>query len=274
MKYLIACLVMTLACSGAMAQDKWCDATDVKVTSAHVTGIQSLPESEQKAVPKQLIGVCFYGDERPADYVLDVLRQNGYWKAEVSNANVVVVDKSARPRSGRLDAHVVPGVKYSIQGIEVRGIKAFTMPQVRDVMAIRAGEPFNIERVRQAITSLKALYGEFGYINFTPIPDIVADDSSRTVQVIVDVDEGSQYRVGNVAIRAPTDAIYVLAAEFPLRKGDIYDPAKLERFFEENKPLMPTGATPDRNVEIDMNNVEKTVAIKLKLCPPGYVCLP
>src|SRR5204863_204501 len=88
------------------------------------------------------------------------------------------------------------------------------------------------------LENLRRLYGSQGYLNFTPVPNTRFNEDSETVDLEIDVDEGRQFRWGNLHV----DGMRDLDREVLLRswegiRGQLYtsDNQELERFRREAK---------------------------------------
>lgn len=85
---------------------------------------------------------------------------------------------------------------------------------------------------------MRKVYGERGYINFTPVPNTnVYPD--KTIRLTIDIDEGKQFRIGEMRVLGTSQSIAnEIVRAFP-RKGTAYNSAELEAAFNEIRPKIP-----------------------------------
>ena len=58
----------------------------------------------------------------------------------------------------------------------------------------------------KGLEDLRKAYGEIGFINFTSAPDTQFDDENGLISLVIDVDEGKQFRIGSVKVLGLDDA--------------------------------------------------------------------
>jgi hypothetical protein len=63
--------------------------------------------------------------------------------------------------------------------------------------------------------------------------------SNGTASLKITVDEGPQYRMGNLNMVAGRELAARLAARWKLLEGDVYDQAYLDRYIQANRDLLP-----------------------------------
>ena len=56
------------------------------------------------------------------------------------------------------------------------------------------------KKIREGLENMSNLYASKGYLELTPVPQILADDASRTLSITVDIHEGSQYSVNGLTL--------------------------------------------------------------------------
>src|SRR5882762_9249285 len=68
------------------------------------------------------------------------------------------------------------GPQFHLGDIRFTGGTAIPEAELRQVIPMREGELFSVERVRAGIEALTKLYGSHGYIDFTVVPDTEVDE--------------------------------------------------------------------------------------------------
>jgi len=86
-------------------------------------------------------------------------------------------------------------------GITFRNNRAISsLSALRTLFPIKNGEIFSRERVAVGLENLRKLYGQFGYINYTGVPNTTFDDEKKLAFLEVDIDEGKQFYLTRVVI--------------------------------------------------------------------------
>lgn len=65
---------------------------------------------------------------------------------------------------------------------------------------MRDGDLFRVDAIRDGLKNLHELYCRLGYLNFTPVPNVQIDDSSSTISVLFDLDEGEKFFYGELVV--------------------------------------------------------------------------
>jgi hemolysin activation/secretion protein len=266
-------LAVILAC-GVIAAHAQCgdvlgQEPEFTIHAVRLKGVERLSSMDRDTVVNSVLGKCFGDVGELSEVIRDALQRAGFFTAKVSESRLEWID-----RSGLVDveADVDPGRKYILKQLSFSGAKAFPPTQLRPLVPMNAGDIFDIQKIRDGIRALLDLYQEHGYINFIPVPQTQIDEDAGTINLLIDIDEGAQFKVAKVAIVAPEDIADRLYAAWPLKPGAIYNPKEMERFFAETKVLLPPHWSPDEHVEISPNGVAKTLSIRMFVCPPEMFC--
>ncbi len=95
---------------------------------------------------------------------------------------------------------------------------------LRSLFPMKDGDIFSREKVAKGLENLRKAYGEAGYINFTSVPDTKFDDEKKTVDLVIDVDEGKQFYVRRIEFQGNTTTRdKVIRREIALEEGQIYN---------------------------------------------------
>ena len=113
--------------------------------------------------------------------------------------------------------------QYRLGDINVTGNEQFTEEQLTSFLGLRTDEVFNETRLREGFEDLSKLYGNFGYVNFTPVPSYDFDDENKTVDLTINVDEDRQFFVNRINFRGNTSTRdKVIRREVMLEEGKIF----------------------------------------------------
>jgi outer membrane protein insertion porin family len=117
------------------------------------------------------------------------------------------------------------GDRYRLASITFKNNKAITNTKaLRGLFPIKDGDIFSREKIGKGLENLRKAYGQFGYINFTSVPDTKFDDEKKLIFLEIDVDEGKQFYVRRIEFQGNTTTRdKVIRREIALEEGQIYD---------------------------------------------------
>ena len=218
-----------------------------------------------------------------AERVRDAYQQRGYFKALVQDPKVQVRDthsgflhipfaqKGGVGKAVDITMPVEEGQRYRLGAINFKGNKVLKSAGLRRLFAMKDGDIFNVELVRKGLENMRKAYGEFGYINFTSVPDTKIDDQKKLITLDIDVDEGKPFYVRRIEFSGNTTTRdSVIRREIAVEEGNVYNSRLWELsllrlnqlgYFEPLKP--------EQDSEIKQNNQEGTVDITLKVKEKG-----
>ena len=142
------------------------------------------------------------------------------------------------------------GARYKLGTITFKNNKAIRNTNaLRSLFPIKDGDIFSREKIAKGLENLRKAYGEAGYINFTSVPDTKFDDEKKTVDLLIDVDEGKQFFVRRIEFNGNTTTRdKVIRREIALEEGQQYNSRLWELsllrlnqlgYFEQLKPDDP-----------------------------------
>lgn len=139
--------------------------------------------------------------------IRDMLAQEGVQLESVDTSMVAV---EGEPGAYRVVFNVDEGNRLAISQIQFEGNQAFSDESLRDAMATKTEGFFwfqegRYDRVRlqeDLLNSLPSFYGSNGYIDFNVVSDtLLVDPVSGKARLVIAVDEGAQYRLGEFDIQ-------------------------------------------------------------------------
>ncbi|RVU17131.1 outer membrane protein assembly factor BamA [Methylobacterium oryzihabitans] len=168
--------------------------------------------------------------------IRDVYRRFGRGQAKVS---VRTVDLP----NGRVDVvyTIDEGDKTGIKEIRFNGNQAYSDGRLRDLMTssemnllsfIKTSDVYDPDRIANDLDLIRRYYLKNGYADFRVVSaDANYDDGAGGWILTITVEEGQQYRVGNVAIdsRIPGVDGTVLRDDLRTDVGDVYNAEDVER---------------------------------------------
>jgi outer membrane protein assembly factor BamA len=248
------------------------------IQEVSISGTRTLSTAELRTIGGKLVGRCVDKDKYLASYVQDEIRdafqREGFLKVALRGpVEITSIDMLSKPIPLHVAISVDEGDRYRFGNVEFKRNKAFSSDELRLLLPLKRGEIFDIEKVRQALRAFRDLYGERGYINFTPVPDTEFDDLDHLITLVIDLDEGEQFKIASVDFNAAGAVVGRLRDAWSMKIGDAYSSRYIKQFFADNKELMPADADPALNTEVGQDNKKKTVVIRLRLCSSDQDCV-
>ena len=165
------------------------------------------------------------------------------------------------------------GDRYTLATITFKNNKAISNTKaLRSLFPIKDGDIFSREKVGKGLENLRKAYGEYGYINFTSVPDTRFDDEKKLIYLDIDVDEGKQFYVRRIEFQGNTTTRdKVIRREIALEEGQVYNSRLWEfsllrlnqlGYFEQLKPDDPN--TTDKKLDEKEGSVDLTLKVKEK----------
>jgi len=244
---------------------------EVQITAVTFEGAADLPSQKRDEIVAWLEQIrcdsksdCL---EASLEEARDGLRQYGYMYAKVSARATVL---SSDPEEERIAVAFVvsEGRPYRLEGIQIANAHVFSPGELRNLIPLQDGDVFNLHMVRKGLENLTRLYESQGYINFTADPDLRFDNAYGRISMVLDLQEGRQFRVGSVEILGQNQGDSEHALKIKLKPGDLFNPALINEFFSENKSLLPADISKE-DTYITQNNRDSTVSILIDArdCP-------
>lgn len=212
-----------------------------------------------------------------ADAIADVgvrgaLRDRGYFKA-MATAKLTALQSEGEDISIVVSIEATPGPQFRTGDVRIESSDgsyplALSPEILRGLIPLQRGELFATERVRTGLDNLVRVYGREGYVDMTPEVETQVDDESRTVDLVVKIDQQVQYRVGSIEfLGVDSKTREKLMASLP-KPGEVFDSTKLDEFFKVNRAILPSDASRD-DIAVERQNKMRTVRIvfDLRVCP-------
>ena len=222
--------------------------------------------------------------EEDTERVRAEFQNRGYFKVLVDEPKTEIHDTGhtgfhvpwIQPGLGKSVDITMPieeGERYHLGTITFKNNKAIpNSAALRSLFPMKDGDIFSREKVAKGLENLRKAYGEAGYINFTSVPDTKFDDEKKTVDLVVDVDEGKQFYVRRIEFQGNTTTRdKVIRREIALEEGQIYNSRYWELsllrlnqlgYFDQLKPDDPN--TTERHLDEKAGTVDLTLKVHEK----------
>src|SRR6266576_3470149 len=185
--------------------------------------------------------------------VRGLYRDNGYFRVSVGEP----IFENKDTEGNRLGVPLVMGHSHG---------KA-----VNITIPLEEGDLFSTEKVRKALETYGKIYGEYGFIDFTPEPDTEIDEEKKIINLTLKFDEQKQYFVRRIDFSGNTTTRdKVIRRELMIDEGQLFNKRLWElSILRLNQLDYFDKIEADKAAEIKRNNKEGTVDINLKLKEKG-----
>jgi outer membrane protein assembly factor BamA len=175
-------------------------------------------------------------------------QNNGFFKV-IATAQTQVVSADSTYEHVLVTIHVDPGLQYRLGDVRFRNADrdepdnlAFSREELRKLILLQEGDLFSTDKIRESIDTLMKAYHSYGYRNFVATPVTEVNDATQRISLLMELDEGKQFRVGKVEVFGlpPTKAVMLTSA---LQPGDVFNRSVVDEFVEANMAALPEGAS-------------------------------
>ncbi|MNU30387.1 Outer membrane protein assembly factor BamA precursor [compost metagenome] len=152
------------------------------------------------------------------------------------------------------------GEKTKVTSITFEGAKAFSQSRLQGVISTKVSTPlslvknddiYDVDRADQDAVALIAFYHDNGYIDAAVEgPEVVLDEKVNEIYLVFNVNEGRQYRVGEVAVENAAGKTEAAEVAPRIATGDVYSPTKARRAADKASRKMSRIGVPDAEVSV------------------------
>jgi outer membrane protein assembly factor BamA len=177
--------------------------------------------------------------------IRNAFRDLGYFKARVDEPKLSVLRQTQRAADIDFSVKVDQGVQYRLG--DIRFVKATVFPadRIRPVFQLQPGDLFNVTAFSKGLDQLRNLYATEGYINCVANPMPQINESHRTIDLVLDIDEGKPYDFGRLFLDATephAGAYKALMESWKTLQGKRYNPLLLKQWLVANASAWPGAA--------------------------------
>ena len=258
--------------------------------------IRSMKHSRPYAIPLYITNISVMNktfDRSALDEDLEVgvralYQDNGYYDVQVEDPVVQSVElhKPGIPgpwpivgkKNGKATNVTIPieeGDRYRMGKLYIRSSdpeKGLSLKReaLEKAFPIKTGDIFSVGKVRKAIKDYTALYGQFGFIDFTAEPISDENKTTKTIDLTLDFDEGKQFYVRRIEFSGNTTTRdKVIRRELLINEGDLFNNHLWELSILRLNQLNYFDVIKPENAEIKRDTKNGTVDILLKLKEKG-----
>jgi outer membrane protein assembly factor BamA len=222
--------------SASASDDRQPSGPEISIAEVTFSGSLQLPVSDQDQIADSIkrqkhghsVGGIF-DDE--LERVKAGWQDRGYFKVRVSGEQRALSSSLGSQRVA-LSFHVEEGLQYTLGGITFRHNKVIDdAAALRGLFPINDGDVASRQKIAKGLDNLRRAYGDRGYINFTSVPDIEFDDEGKVMSLVIDMDEGKLFRMGDFTVVGLDEPKrQELLKEFPMKRGQAYDGRLFDSF--------------------------------------------
>jgi outer membrane protein assembly factor BamA len=264
-------------CPVSDAREEEPTSPEISIAEVTFSGFFQLPISDQDqiadSIKENTLGTSL---EAVTDEALERVREGwqnrGYFMVQIAG-DTKTLTSSPVSRRIAISIHIVnEGAQYKLGRITFKNNKAITNVKVlRSLFPIADGEIFSREKIRKGLENLSKTYGEFGYINFTSVPNTKFASGGREISLEIDLDEGQQFYVSSINVLGLDDAAREeLLKSLPIKRGEVYN----SRLWETSRlnhasmvPECPCGWYNSQSFDEQFDEHSATVALTLDFRP-------
>jgi outer membrane translocation and assembly module TamA len=208
--------------------------------------------------------------EKATERLVFCLQDNGYFKATVNPQFQQLADKD-NTHQFAVTFRLNPGHQFRIADIILSGSKPFDPSEIKSLLNVHPGEIFARNKIATGLDNLRRFCGQKGYIDFTPVPLVEADDVRSTIVLRLSLDPGRQYHVGGIAFSGvSSETAAKLISNLELKKGAVFEEDKVSEFFQQNKGILPKTATQESNFSVIRDDASALVYLKFDFMKADY----
>ena len=200
------------------------------------------------------------------------LQNRGYFTATTTTAKLTATQSQGAEISVAAIISAKPGPQYRAGNIRIEsadsGSLNFSPVVLRSLIPLQSGELFNVETIRTGLTNITLAYGREGYVDMTAEPELAIDESHETVDMVLKIDPGAQYRIGSVDFLGVNAVTREKLIESLPKSGQLFDRTRFEDFIKLNRAILPSDvSTNDMSVKRNLESKTLAILFDFRNCP-------
>ena len=222
--------------------------------------------------------------EEDTERVRAEYQNRGYFKANVTDPKTEIHDtghkgphipliQAGPGKAVDITMPIEEGDRYRLAKITFKNYKAINnVAALRSLFPLKDGDLFSRDKIAKGLEALRKAYGQFGYINYTGVPNTTFDDDKKLAYLEIDIDEGKQFYVRRIEFTGNTTTRdKVIRRELALEEGGVYDSRLWElsllrlnqlSYFDQLKPDDPN--VTDKKLDEKNGQVDLTLKVHEK----------
>ena len=161
------------------------------------------------------------------DKIADLYFNQGYVRVKVRNPVISLVDDG---KHILLLIHIDEGPQYKVGKVDAQGDMIEEKESLLAHLALAPGDVFSREKLRNGVGVVTDLYADQGYAYANVSPLTRAYDDTRTIDLMLDIEQGPLMSVERINITGNTKTRdKVIRREMKLMEGDLFNATSLKR---------------------------------------------
>jgi outer membrane protein insertion porin family len=217
-----------------------------------------------------------YTLKKDSDTIKDYYLKKGYSNVDVGYE----IEKSAEKGTAKVIFDIQEGIKIRIKDIEFTGDLSFKKRKLRRILEtkeygvfswITGSGKFNEQVFREDLDKLRDYYKSQGYLDVNISETNIKYDypTANRLNITVNIDEGQQYKVGEILITGNT--LYKdeeLMQVLKLKTGDVFSPQGIDTDRESlvdrygSDGYLDTRVQPERKPNLSTRNIDMVYKIR------------
>jgi outer membrane protein insertion porin family len=197
--------------------------------------------------------------------ILAFYRNRGFVKAEITPPDIDLALGSGA--NLQLIFKVTENHAYNLGLIRIHGAEALGEPLLVSLLNVQNKRPINLSKINGGVSAIQEIYLTLGYLDADIKTRLEPFDDKKAADLIIEVNEGRQYRLGKMEFVGSSPIKDSLIREFlPFQRGDIFGKRSFDACLQFLNEL---GTTPeltasDVTFNYDRNQALVDVAIDLE----------
>src|SRR5262245_3911925 len=136
-----------------------------------------------------------------------------------------------------------PGIGYTWDRAVWSGNRAFSSQSLDAALELKTGDLADGLKIDAGLQAAVIVYRKLGYVELQIVPKPVFDDVKKQITLNVEINEGSQFRMGDFIVKGvPENGVQLLKGRWALKTGAVYDASYLDDFIKklvDDKLILP-----------------------------------
>jgi outer membrane protein insertion porin family len=158
------------------------------------------------------------------------------------------------------------GDQFHVGKLELQNCGIMDCAKLATVFGIRKGDVVNYKRIKDTLESIKKLYGNLGFINWSYLPEYKTDIKNKTIDINYDFQPDKQFFVHRINFAGNTKTRdKVMRREFVLEEGKIFSSAALDASVMRLNQLGYFDKIEEKDYEVKPDDKTGLVDVNLKV---------
>lgn len=261
---------------------------EMKVARLTFVGDPVLSPAVQDEIGKSLRERDYDDDKEGQDELLarvrDAWQQHGYFNVKAGQSDSQALAEDSESRTVAITMNVEAGKQYRLDEIHFGNIQAdgsrrlplspgapeeqkpVTDEQLRSFFPIQQGDVFDTHKIQEGLEDLRRAYGARGFINVVTVPSTKIDEASGRIALLVEIDEGNQFRIGKVELTGmDSEVLRKLLQDAGLVPGRVLNASSFALFARQSQWILndfKAEEDVERRIHEDSNTVDLVFHIR------------